>query len=53
MKHILLITAWMPLSALAADLDTVYFYQTPTPELASTHSSQAYTNPCPHRIPPT
>lgn len=47
MKHILLITAWMPLSALAADLDTVYFYQTPTPELASTHSSQAYTNPLP------
>lgn len=50
MKSILFITAWMPLSVLAADLDTVYFY--PSPELASTSlkstsSSQAHSNSLP------
>lgn len=34
MKHLLFLTACIPLSTLAADLDTVYFY--PTPELANT-----------------
>lgn len=41
MKKILLLTAWMPLSALAADLDTVYFYDNASPSTLSERATRA------------
>lgn len=45
MKKILLLSAWLPCSVLAADLDTVYFYDNAANSTSISTTAEAHSNP--------